>query len=145
MNKAFSTLTCLGESFEGVIALCKRSGYKYVELRLCDEDMAAISDYQAVKRLFEDAGIVITDIASSIFIVDGNIKDIYYKYIDLASAMGVRGVRIFGGKSTKYYQEELVSDVDGMVERCHRAMKNYDNFNFIVPKWYDGDLKKKYL
>ena len=47
--------------------------------------------------------------------------------------------------SIKWAEQFGQSDVDGMVERCHRAMKNYDNFNSIVPKWYDGDLKKKYL
>ena len=32
-----------------------------------------------------------------------------------------------------------------MVERCHRAFENYDGFNLIVPKWYNADLKKKYV
>lgn len=47
--------------------------------------------------------------------------------------------------SIKWAEQFGQKDVDGMVERCHRAMKNYDNFNLIVPKWYDGELKKKYL
>ena len=47
--------------------------------------------------------------------------------------------------SIKWAEPFGQKDVDGMVERCHRAMKNYDNFNSIVPKWYDGDLKKRYL
>ena len=47
--------------------------------------------------------------------------------------------------SIKWAEQFGQKDVDGMVERCHRAMKNYDNFNSIVPKWYGEDLKKRYL
>ena len=47
--------------------------------------------------------------------------------------------------SIKWAEQFGQNDIDGMVERCHRAMKNYDDFNSIVPKWYNGDLKKKYL
>lgn len=47
--------------------------------------------------------------------------------------------------SIKWAEPFGQKDVDGMVERCHRAFENYNNFNSVVPKWYDGDLKKKYL
>lgn len=47
--------------------------------------------------------------------------------------------------SIKWAEQFGQDDIDGMVERCHRAFKNYDNFNLIVPKWYDADLKKKYI
>ena len=47
--------------------------------------------------------------------------------------------------SIKWAEQFGQKEVDGMVERCYRAMKNYDYFNSIVPKWYDEDLKKKYL
>lgn len=47
--------------------------------------------------------------------------------------------------SIKWAEQFGQEDVDGMVERCYRAFENYDNFNSIVPKWYDGDLKKRYL
>ena len=45
--------------------------------------------------------------------------------------------------SIKWAEQFGQSDVDGMVERCKRAFENYDNFNSIIPKWYDGDLKNK--
>lgn len=35
-------------------------------------------------------------------------------------------------------------DIDGMVERCHRAFEHYDKFNSFIPKWYSEELKKKY-
>ena len=46
--------------------------------------------------------------------------------------------------SIKWAEQFGQSDVDGMVERCHRAFENYDKFNSIIPKWYDESLKKKY-
>ena len=45
--------------------------------------------------------------------------------------------------SIKWAEPFGQKDVDGMVERCQRAFENYDNFNSIIPKWYDGDLKNK--
>ena len=45
--------------------------------------------------------------------------------------------------SIKWAEKFGQSDVDGMLERCKRAFENYDNFNSIIPKWYDGDLKNK--
>ena len=47
--------------------------------------------------------------------------------------------------SIKWAEQFGQKDVDGMLERCKRAFENYDNFNSIIPKWYDGDLKKRYL
>ena len=47
--------------------------------------------------------------------------------------------------SIKWAEKFGQKDVDGMVERCHRAFENYDKFNFVVPKWYDAELKKKYM
>lgn len=47
--------------------------------------------------------------------------------------------------SIKWAEKFGQADVDGMVERCKRAFENYDKFNSIVPKWYDGELKKKYF
>ena len=47
--------------------------------------------------------------------------------------------------SIKWAEQFGQKDVDGMLERCKRAFANYDNFNSIIPKWYDGDLKKRYL
>ena len=47
--------------------------------------------------------------------------------------------------SIKWAEKFGQDDIDGMVERCYRAFEHYDNFNSIVPKWYDGDLKKKYM
>lgn len=47
--------------------------------------------------------------------------------------------------SIKWAEKFGQKDVDGMVERCHRAFENYDKFNSVVPKWYDAELKKKYM
>lgn len=46
--------------------------------------------------------------------------------------------------SIKWAEQFGQKDIDGMVQRCHRAFDNFDGFNDIIPKWYDGDLKKKY-
>lgn len=47
--------------------------------------------------------------------------------------------------SIKWAEKFGQKDVDGMVERCHRAFKNYDKFNFVVPKWYSSEFKKEYM
>lgn len=47
--------------------------------------------------------------------------------------------------SIKWAEKFGQKDIDGMVERCKRAFENYDGFNSIVPKWYNADLKKKYV
>ena len=47
--------------------------------------------------------------------------------------------------SIKWAEKFGQADIDGMVERCHRAFENYDKFNSVVPKWYDADLKRKYI
>ena len=46
--------------------------------------------------------------------------------------------------SIKWAEQFGQKDVDGMLERCKRAFENYDNFNSILPKWYDGELKNKF-
>ena len=46
--------------------------------------------------------------------------------------------------SIKWAEQFGQKDVDGMLERCKRAFANYDNFNSIIPKWYDGELKNKF-
>ena len=47
--------------------------------------------------------------------------------------------------SIKWAEKFGQADIDGMVERCKRAFQNYDNFNSVVPKWYYGELKRKYI
>ena len=47
--------------------------------------------------------------------------------------------------SIKWAEQFGQKDIDGMVERCRRAFENYNGFNSIVPKWYNADLKKKYV
>lgn len=47
--------------------------------------------------------------------------------------------------SIKWAEKFGQKDVDGMVERCHRAFENYDKFNFVVPKWYSSEFKKEYM
>ena len=47
--------------------------------------------------------------------------------------------------SIKWAEKFGQADIDGMVERCKRAFENYDSFNSVVPKWYNEDLKKRYL
>lgn len=47
--------------------------------------------------------------------------------------------------SIKWAEKFGQNDIDGMIERYKRTFANYDNFNSIIPKWYDGELKKKYF
>ena len=47
--------------------------------------------------------------------------------------------------SIKWAEKFGQDDIDGMLERCHRAFKNFDGFNSVMPKWYDRELKEKYF
>ena len=46
--------------------------------------------------------------------------------------------------SIKWAEKFGQKDIDAMIERCHRAFENYNRFNSTVPKWYEGELHKKY-
>ena len=56
-----------------------------------------------------------------------------------ANAVYVAQASLF---SIKWAEKFGQADVDGMVRRARASMKNFDNFNLSVPKWYSNTLGK---
>lgn len=56
-----------------------------------------------------------------------------------ANAVYVAQATLF---SIKWAEKFGQADVDGMVRRARASMKNFDNFNLSVPKWYSNTLGK---
>ena len=103
MKTAFSTLACQNASVEEIIAACKTYSIDGVELRLGPENQfAGASSLQDVERIagrFEDAGITVVDLASSICLrgCEGGIPDNAAETIEYAKIMGAKGIRVFLG------------------------------------------------
>ena len=56
-----------------------------------------------------------------------------------ANAVYVAQASLFSIKwAEKFGQDEI----DGMVRRARASMKNFDNFNKAVPKWYSNKMGK---
>ncbi len=112
MKRAFSTLCCINYNAEEIIELAKKNNLA-VELRVDDKN---IDSFFGKKELFEKAEVEIIDIAASIFVIGEDIAPGAYKYIDLASDLNVKGVRIFAGKSPQTFQEEIISDIPAIIK-----------------------------
>lgn len=121
MKRAFSTLCCINYNAEQIIELAQKNNLS-VELRVDDKN---IDSFFGKKELFEKAEVEIIDIAASIFVIGEDIASSAYKYIDLASDLNVKGVRIFAGKSPQTFQEEIISDIPaiikGIIKLCDYA------------------------
>ena len=111
MKRAFSSLCCVSYDAQQIIQLAKQSGLA-VELRVDD---AGIERFSADPHAFSRENVTVTDIAASVFILSENIPENAYRYVDLASAMGVKAVRIFAGENPKFFQDQLISDVEGII------------------------------
>ena len=112
MKRAFSTLCCINYGAEEIIELAQNNKLS-VELRVDDKN---VGDFFGKKELFEKAKVDIIDIAASIFILDENVSENSYKYIDLAKDLNAKGVRIFAGKSPQTFQDEIISDIPGIIK-----------------------------
>ncbi len=112
MKRAFSTLCCIDYNADQIIELAQKSNLA-VELRV---DNKNIEDFFSAKEKFAETKIFITDIAASIFVLGEDFSETAYRYIELAQAMKVKGVRIFAGESPQTFQEEIVSDIEGIIK-----------------------------
>lgn len=124
MKKAFSTLCCMEYSMAQVYDLCKKTGVQGVELRLDEKNLNNNEDYEQAGKNFYDAGITVCDIASSISINSSEVKDVFYKYIDVAEKMHAKGVRIFVGDSAYNTYEGVLPKVP-MIAQAVKALCAY--------------------
>lgn len=47
--------------------------------------------------------------------------------------------------SVKWAEKFSSGEIEGMKKRCEIAFENYNNFNEVVPVWYDQTLRLKYV
>ncbi len=128
MKRAFSTLCCINYNVQEIIELAKNNNLS-VELRVDDKN---IDNFFGKKELFENAKVEITDIAASIFVRNEEISENAYKYIDLAKNLNVKGVRVFAGESPQEFQNELISDIDGIVKGIKKLCEYAKNKNVEI-------------
>jgi sugar phosphate isomerase/epimerase len=107
---AFSTLGCPGWSWKTILEQADRLGYAAIELRGVGQEMDLTkvpelsgSRFAATKKDLSALGIVISDLgASAVMHETGPARekalDEGRRFIDLAHAMGVKYVRMFGDK-----------------------------------------------
>src|SRR5687767_1588615 len=105
MKLAFSTLASPTWDFETIAARAKEFGYDGVELRgfLNEAELTAsnifLSDVQKVRRIFEDGGVAIACLSSSIAYTgrkktDRRMADDLLRFIDTAHALDCGLVKI---------------------------------------------------
>lgn len=117
MKKAFSTLLCLDYDFEQILSLAKAAHMDGVELRIDNQRLDEITDAAVWGERFRTEGIAITDIAASISFIryDAEVIHNAHRYIDLAAALGAKGVRVFAGESPRTRTDEFLSDWEGII------------------------------
>lgn len=128
---SFSTLPCEGWSIEKLIDNCQKYGYTGIELREGQGYSVSIStpteERLRMNQLFQEAGITVTDIASSVCIKGTSVQEIQKCFdelranICLASSLSAKGVRIFLGN---FYAREISSKQDFNYEKIVEFIKN---------------------
>jgi sugar phosphate isomerase/epimerase len=106
MKFAFSTVACPTWDFETIAAKAREYGYEGVEIRgfLNESILTAanvfLTEPAKVRRVFENAGVEIACLASSISVkgnrkADARAADDLRTYIDTAKAIGCSIVKLF--------------------------------------------------
>lgn len=101
MKRAFSTLCCLDYTPDEIINLAADSAMDAVELRVDDKLLAEFSDTYSFKDSLAQNGLVICDIASSIFVRGEDVAPSSIGYIDLAEKLASPAVRIFAASDSE--------------------------------------------
>jgi len=122
MKYGFSSLACMEASFPELITYAKEAGLDALEIRLDREDkICGLTTQQVLTYLpaLQEAGLIISDLGTSVsfFEYDADKISRAMKNIDLAAAVGAKGVRLFLDKnktSTPHF-----CDTEGIV----RALK----------------------
>ena len=120
MKRAFSTVACMGKTYQEVAEYAKKTSLA-VEIRLDNDggvlglhgdDLKMLSDY------FKENGVVVSNIGTSIALFDYETEKIESakKHIESAKAVGASAIRVFLGRFIKKFSEENVHSYDGIVK-----------------------------
>jgi fatty-acyl-CoA synthase len=107
MKISFSTLGCPDWSWDDILSTAKDLGFDGIEIRGLGNEMCVpkakpfiSKNIKSTKDRLEKLGLKIPCLTSSCLMFDKENKDLYIKegkeYIDLASSLGIAGVRFLG-------------------------------------------------
>lgn len=120
---AFSTLACVDAPIDAVVTYAKNHGMSGVEIRLDAAQTicgTGLDGADAIRALFADAGIVITDLATGVNVTGlGDLAAEMTKAegcVQLASAVGASAIRIFVGGHQPKLSAAPKEDTDAIVE-----------------------------
>jgi sugar phosphate isomerase/epimerase len=131
MKLSFSTLPCEGWNAQSLIASCQTLGYSGIELKedhhyavtlaTSDKELSLIADQ------FRAAGITITNIGSKVIFngmqpEEEKARTELKTYIQMASTLGAKGVRIFLGSFLRFVrQREQQHDLERIISYLQEA------------------------
>ena len=126
MKTAFSTVACMGSSWNSVLAWAAAARQDAVEIRLESDGSvfgASGDDVKEISDGFKQAGIAISDIGTSIRFSDDNEDAVKLteQAAILAEQLGAMGIRVFPGSFVKRFSEKAKHDLDGMARFLRRA------------------------
>jgi len=122
IKRCFSTLTCVDAPIDAVVSYAKKHAMEGVEIRLdaaqtiCGK---SLDDADAIRALFADAGVTITDLATGVNVTGLGDLDTEMKKAEgcvrLASAVGASAIRIFVGGHQPKLSVEPKEDIGAIV------------------------------
>ncbi len=122
MKRAFSTLACMNASLDEIVSYAARHKMSGVEVRLDKEQKLCgfgVEDAGRIREAFAKQNVALIDLASGVSVTSCHEKKLEEAktVVDLASAAGAKGVRIFVGAGAKYFSDPVRNDFDGIVRQ----------------------------
>lgn len=122
-KKGFSTVACMGTSYEEVIESCVKHSITGVEIRLEDDGSvfgkSSKEDLEQLSKAFRDNGLVITNLGSSVCFTGYDEEKIEEgrAVADTAALLGVKAFRVFLGHfAAMVNPDKPQPDYDGIVK-----------------------------
>jgi len=126
MKTAFSTVACMGVSWQTVLSGAVRAGMDAVEIRMDDDGRIfglPDTELDTVAQAFCKAGVQISDIGSGIRFADYDAAVVKRarQCVDQAAQLGARGVRVFPGSFVRRFSDPTPHNVAAMARFLREA------------------------
>ncbi len=126
MKKAFSTVTCLEMSMTEIIEHAKKANIDTLEVRLDKQGNFmgyTLENITEAKAILDKEGISIRDIGTSCGFrtYAPEMVEKFKSCIDIAAAVGAKGLRVFLGTGYKKHSDKVYCDYDGMVRAIRES------------------------
>lgn len=152
MKYSFMTFSCPELSLDEVLALALKTGYDGIEIRSASKHNHGVeitTDKTArkeIRKKAEKAGIVISCVATSCIFANPSVREdnieVALEHINLASDIGARRIRVFGGKIPDEMSRK--DAIIGITEALNKLSNAAQKANVIVcfethDSWCDPD------